>query len=60
MSMQSFACWAVIDNSPVSKFTPLCSVLTVALTNLEDVENATRAYEQAVTMDEWVCLTPFT
>lgn len=33
--------------------------LTVALTNLEDVENATRAYEQAVTMDEWVLLTPF-
>lgn len=29
---------------------------TVALTNLEDVENATRAYEQAVTLDEWVCL----
>lgn len=26
--------------------------LTVALTNLEDVENATKAYEQAVTMDE--------
>lgn len=26
--------------------------LTVALTNLEDVENATRAYEQAVMMDE--------
>lgn len=60
MWMQSFACWAVIDSSPVSKFTPQCSVLTVALTNLEDVENATRAYEQAVTMDEWVCLTPFT
>lgn len=27
---------------------------TVALTNLEDVENATRAYEQAVALDEWV------
>uniref|UniRef100_A0A671UKS0 Bardet-Biedl syndrome 4 n=1 Tax=Sparus aurata TaxID=8175 RepID=A0A671UKS0_SPAAU len=30
----------------------LYMLLAVALTNLEDVENATRAYEQAVTMDE--------
>lgn len=27
----------------------------VALTNLEDYENATRSYEQAVTLDEWAC-----
>lgn len=27
---------------------------TVALTNLEDPENATRAYEQAATLDQWV------
>lgn len=33
--------------------------LTVALTNLEDMENATKAYEQAVTMDEWVLFTSF-
>uniref|UniRef100_A0A8C5ETB5 BBSome complex member BBS4 n=1 Tax=Gouania willdenowi TaxID=441366 RepID=A0A8C5ETB5_GOUWI len=30
----------------------LYMLLAVALTNLEDIENATRAYEQAVTMDE--------
>uniref|UniRef100_A0A8D3CNA0 Bardet-Biedl syndrome 4 n=1 Tax=Scophthalmus maximus TaxID=52904 RepID=A0A8D3CNA0_SCOMX len=30
----------------------LYMLLAVALTNLEDVENATRAYEQAVTLDE--------
>lgn len=30
----------------------IMSVITVALTNLEDVENATRAYEQAVNLDE--------
>lgn len=35
------------------------SFLIVALTNLEDVENATKAYEQAVMMDEWVHCTCF-
>lgn len=29
-----------------------CCSQSVALTNLEDVENATRAYEQAVALDE--------
>lgn len=31
----------------------------MALTNLEDVENATKAYEQAATMDESVLFTSF-
>lgn len=41
------------DNS-VTVYT--CFIFTVALTNLEDMENATRAYEQAVTLDESVFL----
>lgn len=53
-------CWTVVCSCiwRYFKFKPVSySFITVALTNLEDVENATRAYEQAVTMDEWVCRT---
>lgn len=43
--------WRVWTETPSHALSP------VALTNLEDVDNATRAYEQAAIIDEWVCLT---
>uniref|UniRef100_A0A665V808 BBSome complex member BBS4 n=1 Tax=Echeneis naucrates TaxID=173247 RepID=A0A665V808_ECHNA len=55
LTMQQFASAfhflsAAINLNP--RMGELFMLLAVALTNLEDVENATRAYEQAVTLDE--------